>query len=373
MSSNIALILASTLLSLQTNLAIAQGLERTAIMIDPMPMTAEQRVEKGKRYFEEGVKYRYGVNQLQNRALGNQYFRESAELGNADAMIFLAVELFDEGDIPKSEEYTIAALKAGNEVANYMLGYLTEENNEEQARYYNEKGFNALKEKVEQGDLHYANLLGYAYRYGIGTEENTALAIQAFKKAAEQGNSVAMGHLSEIYLEQGKREQAQPLMLASAEKNNPTAQYNLATYFFEPGSKGYFYWMEKADENGNLEATRDLAEYYRDTDPKKTRYYYQKGSEMNDPDSLLALSEMYEYGEGGKADQQKALALLKRAAETGNTDAMTELVKRYLTGTGGVEKDEEQAAYWFKKLGFDGEGAFDGLKDVLEKSLKRVK
>ena len=212
-----------------------------------------------------------------------------------------------------------------------------------------EAGFKALKEKVEQGDLHYSNVLGYAYRFGIGTEENIKQAIKVFTPSAEQGNAMSLGHLSEIYLEQDKIEKAKPLMLKAAEKNNDMAQYNLAYNIYETGSEESLYWLNKAAENNNLQAIMYLASYYHNQDIKKAIYYYQKGAELNDSQAMLELSYLYESGEGVEKDDKKALELLEEAFQLQNLEAMNELSIRYLEGR-GVERNYEMAEALFNNI-----------------------
>ena len=212
-----------------------------------------------------------------------------------------------------------------------------------------EAGFKALKEKVEQGDLHYSNVLGYAYRFGIGTEENIKQAIKVFTPSAEQGNAMSLGHLSEIYLEQDKIEKAKPLMLKAAEKNNDMAQYNLAYNIYETGSEESLYWLNKAAENNNLQAIMYLAIYYQDKDIKKAIYYYQKGAELNNSRAMLELSYLYENGEGVEKDDKKAVELLEEAFRLQNLEAMNELSIRYLEGR-GVERNYEMAEALFNNI-----------------------
>lgn len=378
MLTYIATLIVSTVLSLTPN-----SLENSTALLpavkmdsDKVHLSQEENTIKAKALFEQGFEYQYGVNQRQDSRLVHEYFRESAKLGNTDAMIFLAVDLFNEGDMTQATEYANAALKAGNEAANYMLGFLSERRplSQAEAEEFYKKGFTALKAKFEQGDWHYAGWLGYAYLQGIGTEENRQLAIQAFTRAMEHGVVSAIGQLGYIALMDRDIEKAKTLLLKAAELNDAFAQSHLGFAVYKEGSKESLYWLDKAAENGNGEAIWHLAEYYREKDPKKTLYYYQKGAEMNDPDSLLALSELYEDGDIVEENPQKALEFLKRAAKAGNGDAITELVKRYLTGTGGVEKDEKQAAYWFKELGFkddESDDVFEILKkDILKPSLR---
>ncbi len=312
----------------------------------PAPMTPEQRLEKAKALYEKGFDYEYGITKTVDRTLADKFLKEAADLGHADALFFLGMNAVESGDLEQARAYSDSAIERGNMAGKYILAEISDLRDSEELY---EAGFKALKEKVEQGDLHYSNVLGYAYRFGIGTEENIKQAIKVFTPSAEQGNAMSLGHLSEIYLEQDKIEKAKPLMLKAAEKNNDMAQYNLAYNIYETGSEESLYWLNKAAENNNLQAIMYLASYYHNQDIKKAIYYYQKGAELNDSQAMLELSYLYENGEGVEKDDKKALELLEEAFQLQNLEAMNELSIRYLEGR-GVERNYEMAEALFNNI-----------------------
>ena len=315
----------------------------------PAPMTPEQRLEKAKALYEKGFDYEYGITKTVDRTLADKFLKEAADLGHADALFFLAMNSVESGDLEQARAYADSAIELGNMAGKYILGEISEQEYLGDSEELYKAGFKALKEKVEQGDLHYSNVLGYAYRFGIGTEENIKQAIKVFTPSAEQGNAMSLGHLSEIYLEQDKIEKAKPLMLKAAEKNNDMAQYNLAYNIYETGSEESLYWLNKAAENNNLQAIMYLAIYYQDKDIKKAIYYYQKGAELNNSRAMLELSYLYENGEGVEKDDKKALELLEEAFQLQNLEAMNELSIRYLEGR-GVERNYEMAEALFNNI-----------------------
>ena len=313
------------------------------------PMTPEQRLEKAKALYEKGFDYEYGITKTVDRTLANKFLKEAADLGHADALFFLAMNAVESGDLEQARAYADSAIELGNMAGKYILGEISEQEYLGDSEELYKAGFKALKEKVEQGDLHYSNVLGYAYRFGIGTEENIKQAIKVFTPSAEQGNAMSLGHLSEIYLEQDKIEKAKSLMLKAAEKNNDVAQYNLGYSIYEAGSEESLYWLNKAAENNNLQAIMYLAIYYQDKDIKKAIYYYQKGAELNDSQAMLELSYLYENGEGVEKDDKKAVELLEEAFRLQNLEAMNELSIRYLEGR-GVERNYELAEALFNNI-----------------------
>ena len=315
----------------------------------PAPMTPEQRLEKAKALYEKGFDYEYGITKTVERTLADKFLKEAADLGHADALFFLGMNAVESGDLEQARAYINSAIELGNMAGKYILGEISEQEYLGDFEELYKAGFKALKEKVEQGDLHYSNVLGYAYRFGIGTEENIKQAIKVFTPSAEQGNAMSLGHLSELYLEQDKIEKAKPLMLKAAEKNNDVAQYNLGYSIYEAGSEESLYWLNKAAENNNLQAIMYLAIYYQDKDIKKAIYYYQKGAELNDSQAMLELSYLYENGEGVEKDDKKAVELLEEAFRLQNLEAMNELSIRYLEGR-GVERNYEIAEGLFNNI-----------------------
>ena len=315
----------------------------------PAPMTPEQRLEKAKTLYEKGFDYEYGITKTVDRTLADKFLKEAADLGHADALFFLGMNAVDNGDLEQARAYADSAIELGNMAGKYILAEISEQEYFGDAEELYKAGFKAIKEKVEQGDLHYSNVLGYAYRFGIGTKKDIEQAIKVFTPSAEQGNAMSLGHLSEIYLEQDKIEKAKPLMLKSAEKNNDMAQYNLGYSIYEAGSEESLYWLNKAAENNNLQAIMYLASYYHNQDIKKAIYYYQKGAELNDSQAMLELSYLYEDGEGVEKDDKKALELLEEAFRLQNLEAMNELSIRYLEGR-GVERNYEIAEGLFNNI-----------------------
>ena len=347
----IALLIATAVIDspLSHTSGIATSPELKSTISAPASMTPEQRLEKAKALYEKGFDYEYGITKMVDRTLADKFLKDAADLDDADALFFLGMNAIDNGDLEQARKYADSAIELGNMAGKFILGEISEQEDLGNSEELYKAGFKALKEKVEQGDLHYSNVLGYAYRFGIGTEENIKQAIKVFTPSAEQGNAMSLGHLSELYLEQDKIEKAKQLMLKAAEKNNDVAQYNLGYSIYEAGSEESLYWLNRAAENNNLQAIMYLASYYHNQDIKKAIYYYQKGAELNDSQAMLELSYLYENGEGVEKDDKKAVELLEEAFRLQNLEAMNELSIRYLEGR-GVERNYEMAEALFNNI-----------------------
>ena len=347
----IALLIATAVIDspLSHTSGIATSPELKSTISAPASMTPEQRLEKAKALYEKGFDYEYGITKMVDRTLADKFLKDAADLDDADALFFLGMNAIDNGDLEQARKYADSAIELGNMAGKFILGEISEQEDLGNSEELYSAGFKALKEKIKQGDLHYSNVLGYAYRFGIGTEENIKQAIKVFTPSAEQGNAMSLGHLSELYLEQDKIEKAKPLMLKAAEKNNDVAQYNLGYSIYEAGSEESLYWLNRAAENNNLQAIMYLASYYHNQDIKKAIYYYQKGAELNDSQAMLELSYLYENGEGIEKDDKKAVELLEEAFRLQNLEAMNELSIRYLEGR-GVERNYEMAEALFNNI-----------------------
>ena len=313
----------------------------------PAPMTPEQRLEKAKALYEKGFDYEYGITKTVERTLADKFLKEAADLGHADALFFLGMNAVESGDLEQARAYADSAIALGNMAGKYISAEISEQEYLGDSEELYKAGFKALKEKVEQGDLHYSNVLGYAYRFGIGTKKDIEQAIKVFTPSAEQGNAMSLGHLSELYLEQDKIEKAKPLMLKAAEKNNSKAQLNLS--FIDDDTEKSLYWLNRAAENNEISAIMNLAYYYHDKDIKKAASYYQKAADLDDDQAVVELSYLYENGEGVEKNDEKAVELLDKAVGLENFEAMNKLSIRYLEGR-GVERNYEMAEALFNNI-----------------------
>jgi len=76
--------------------------------------------------------------------------------------------------------------------------------------------------------------------------------------------------------------------------------------------------------------------------------YITAWAKTSDPSAWTMLGEMYESGECLPVDKTKAVEYFDRAAEEGHSFAYPLLGYMYVNGL-GVERDADEARYWFKK------------------------
>ena len=375
--TNIVALIAATVLNLQTHLIPVksnEGLTDLA-MIEQIPMTQAQRAEKAKKLYEEGYDYFYGITRPVNRAKAVEYFLEAGKLGNADALFFLSIHQQNHDNLKEATQVAKRSLELGNEAAKIKLGEIQEDEK------LMKEGFNALKKKVDSGDMHYANSLGYAYEFGIGTSLSIKEAMKYYEMAAKQNNALGMMNLADLYIQEDKLKKAKPLLVKAAKKEYGYAQYLLAMNFFDlysENNKGALFWLERAANNDEPEALYQLGVYYSEggeADLAKSIKYYQRAAELNHADAALELSYIYDEGAIVEQDDDKALFFLKKSAELGNQEAIEELAAQALVSldqNGQGNMDAKEAEYWIKKAGYTDE-MLKELDKLQEKSLEMFK
>ena len=373
--TNIVALIAATVLNLQTHLIPVKSNEALTnlVMIEQIPMTQAQRAEKAKTFYEEGYDYFYGITRPVNRAKAVGYFLEAGKLENADALFFLSIHQQNNDNLKEATQAAKRSLELGNEAAKIKLGEIQEDEK------LMKEGFNALKKKVDSGDIHYANSLGHAYEFGIGTPLNIKEAMKYYEMAAKQNNAIGMTNLADLYIQENKLKKAKPLLIKAAKKEYGYAQYLLAMNFFDlysENNKEALFWLEKAANNDEPEALFQLGVYYSEgNDLAKSIKYYQRAAELNHADAALELSYIYDEGAIVEQDDDKALFFLKKSAELGNQEAIEELAAQALVSldqNGQGNMDAKEAEYWIKKAGYTDE-MLKELDKLQEKSLDMFK
>ena len=365
--TNIVALIAATVLNLQTHLIPVKSNEALTdfAMIEQIPMTQALRVEKAKALYEEGYNYFYGITRPMNRTKAVEYFEGAGKLENADALFFLSFHQKNHDNLKESTQTAKRSIELGNEAAKIELGEIQEDEK------LMKEGFNALKKKVDSGDMHYANSLGYAYEFGIGTSLSIKEATKYYEMSAKQNNAIGMTNLADLYIQENKLKKAKPLLVKAAEKEYGYAQYLLAMNFFDlysENNKEALFWLERAASNDEPHALYQLGLYYGEkADLAKSIQYYQRAAELNYGDALLELYYIYGEGIGVEQDDDKALFFLKKVAELGNQEAIEELAAMALSGEGNM--DAKEAEYWIKKAGYTEE-MLKELDKLQEKSLE---
>jgi TPR repeat protein len=185
-----------------------------------------------------------------------------------------------------------------------------------------------LNRKASEGDAAAQAEIGYRYSNGIGVPENKTLAVEYYRRSAEQGNSRGQTNLGVMYrrgmggLPKNDAE-AVKLWRLAADQGNHSAQYNLANLF----------------ANGLAGLAKDECEAVR---------LYKLSADQGNPLAQSNLGVFYEKGAGGlERDEKEAVRLYRLAAEQQYTRAQYNLAVMYDKGV-GVPEDKNEALRLYK-------------------------
>ncbi|MDO9236242.1 MAG: tetratricopeptide repeat protein [Aquabacterium sp.] len=145
------------------------------------------------------------------------------------------------------------------------------------------------EQKARSGDLLAQNVMGIAYKCGIGVKQDHALSIKWFRQAAKQGEADAQFNLGRLYAGEVdgayKKARAAPAndaealkwYLSSAEQGHTQAQVKLGTLYAKGSNKvprdpiqGYK-WMSLAASSGEQTAKNLLTTSAASMKPEQVR------------------------------------------------------------------------------------------------------
>ena len=163
--------------------------------------------------------------------------------------------------------------------------------------------------------------LGRMYRDGVVVAESAALAIDYYRKAADQGNTTAqfilgLKHFYGRGVEQSDAKALEYFQKA-ADQGDSTAQFKI----------GFMYLDGIGVEQSDAKALE----------------YFQKAADQRDSMSQGMLGFMYQYGRGVEQNDAKAVEFYRKAADQNNADAQLRLGRMYLYGR-AVEQSDAKAS-----------------------------
>ena len=116
------------------------------------------------------------------------------------------------------------------------------------------------------------------YEDGEGVEDNSKIAIQYYRMAAEAGDSYAQSTLANAYTIGRDVQQSDEFALLwykkAAEQGNPYAQYEVAMR--TPDNEGALLWLHLSANQGFPTAMKELSDRLREIDPKLSRLWLKK-------------------------------------------------------------------------------------------------
>jgi TPR repeat protein len=221
-------------------------------------------------------------------------------------------------------------------------------------------------------------------------------AFPLFERAAQAGNTEAMGFLGIAYLKgQGTPRRADLanhyLREAVDKKRDPRAMYGLGLVFEQGDAKQQSYrwamhWYREAAQGGYAPAMVNIGDLYRQgfgalrssdsalawyqraiearfpdalvdagsvyeeerRDPNRARLLYQAAADSGSARGMFAMGRVYQEGIGVPRDLTKALAWYRSAARAGSAEAMNNLGVLYENGW-GVRRSHRTARKWYRQ------------------------
>ena len=211
---------------------------------------------------------------------------------------------------------------------------------------------------AEQGNADAYNRLAAAFDEGHGVAKDEEQAIGWWRKGAETGNREAQANLG-LALVLGKTasrdvEKGVEWIRLSADANYPSAQFILGKLYqlgtsqlgsnaIEKDSAAAAVWLQKAADQGHIDAQRELARAYGSgegvaRDMAKAFHWYEKAAIQGDELSETQLVTAYEKGIGIPRDDAMAMEWrLKTASRGGVLGSIAQLgiAEAFLAGRAG--------------------------------------
>ena len=175
------------------------------------------------------------------------------------------------------------------------------------------------------------NQVGWFYTNGLGVEKNSLVALEWYLKGTNLGDIRCMNNYGwllsndEIVYELINQEYTSlfEAYRKAAEEGDPVAMYNL----------GYLYDIGMGGVRRNESAAAE---------------WYHKAADAGDAYAMYTIGSDYMSGYGRVTDYALAMEWLQKAADLGNVNAMSQIISMYEQGL-GVKQDKEMAKEWSKK------------------------
>ena len=198
------------------------------------------------------------------------------------------------------------------------------------------------------------------YLKGIGTRIDTAKAIYYLRDAVDAGSPRAAAELADMY-NYGRggivanADTAWMLYRMASQGDDPRGDYMMGASLYEQGAyENAMGFILSAANNGSVDAAVLYAQALLggngvDRDAERAVALLNSLA-PHDPSGqayfILGIATLYGYGT--EADSVQGIALIRQAAEIGNTRAMIGLGRLYAVGE-GVERDTVEALRWYER------------------------
>lgn len=214
-----------------------------------------------------------------------------------------------------------------------------------------------------------ATLAGHILLHGLserGVDDEAA--VRWLRRAGEAGEPDALIILSRLATTgRGGLEpfQARAFLAQAAEGGDERAAHEYGLYLMNEGDPGAASqavdWLRLAAESGRTEAFADYAEALGDWvhgpgDLAAARTWYERAGEAGDGLSAAIAATMFMNGEGGEAEPERGVQLMRMGAELGAPSAMASYALLLFQGAPGLPADPARAADWARRGAEAGDG-----------------
>jgi len=176
--------------------------------------------------------------------------------------------------------------------------------------------------------------IGIAFRDGLNGQPDLAKARSFLARAADAGYVPAMGEIGEI-----------DLAAASTTEDEQEAARWFERSVANGGNKAAIQFLRMLNERGEP-ATPLL---------RDAIALLEKAADSGDLTSMREIGLVYQRGRGVPIDPERGTAWLTRAAEAGDPVAMRELAQTYLAGFGTGEMSPEKSVHWLRRAADSGD------------------
>ncbi|KAF9167498.1 hypothetical protein DFQ26_004452 [Actinomortierella ambigua] len=222
--------------------------------------------------------------------------------------------------------------------------------------------FDAVLRRAEDGDVEAQLAVAVMYSNGTGVKKSDSEALHWYWQAAKQGHiegEYRVGYHCSIGL--GTTENfglALEWLRKAAAKGHAGAEYIIGCMYMggegvEESTTDAYVWFQKAASQNHPRAQNAIGRMYYlgdglEQDFSKAKEWLEKSAAQNYAPALTNLGELYKDGPEGLQDDRLALTFFQQAADQGESIGQYNIGWMYDHGR-GVEKDMEQAKFWYTK------------------------
>ncbi len=330
---------------------------------------------------ELGHAYRDGTGVPQNSATAIAYYQEAANRQTPSALVALGDLHRDGIGLPKDPKqaitYYVKAGELGVASAMRRVAWMSERG--EGVARNPEQAFAWMQRAGEYGDIPAAYYLGLYHSTAYGTPRNDAEAVRWFIVAAQRGDARAMGELAYAFetgtgVTSDKDSANQWLQkAASAQPNRLVSQarsYISGKRVAQNTAKGR-HLLQMADSTNVPGAREALAQLNRPAKigkssskksfatPEAAFAHYQSAATRGDTQAMIEVGKAYLSGKGTTVDMEQSFQWFQKAADKGSSQGMVMVAESYRLGR-GITADNAQSFAWYEKAATAGspEGEF---------------